>query len=125
MIKMLIVDDERDVEILFSQRFRKEIRNGEVELNFAFNGDEALNYIHSLNPFDLVVVLSDINMPGMTGLELLKIIKSEYKDLRVMMVTAYGDESNYKSALSSGADEFLTKPVDFTTLKEKVMKFNQ
>ena len=123
MIKMLIVDDERDVELLFSQRYRKEIRNGEVELNFAFNGNEALAFLHSLNPFELVVVLSDINMPGMTGLELLKIIKSEYKDLRVMMITAYGDEMNYKNAISIGADDFLTKPVDFNVLKEKIKKF--
>ena len=97
MIKILVVDDERDVETLFSQRFRKEIRSGEVELNFAFNGEDALTYLHNLNPFDLVVVLSDINMPGMTGLELLKTIKSEYKELRVMMITAYGDEKNYKT----------------------------
>ncbi len=122
MIKMLVVDDERDVELLFSQKFRKEIRSGEMELNFAFNGEDALTYIHSLNPFDLVVVLSDINMPGMTGLELLKIIKSEYKDLRVMMITAYGDENNYSSAISTGADDFLTKPVDFSELKKKVIK---
>jgi YesN/AraC family two-component response regulator len=122
MIKVLVVDDERDVEVLFLQRFRKEIKNGDVELNFAFNGDDALKYLHSLDPFDLVVVLSDINMPGMTGLELLKIIKSEYKDLRVMMVTAYGDEKNYKNAITIGADDFFTKPVDFTMLKEKVLK---
>ena len=123
MIKMLIVDDERDVEILFLQKFRKEIKSGEVELNFAFNGDEALEFLHSLNPFDLVVVLSDINMPGMTGLELLKIIKTEFKELRVMMITAYGDEKNYKNAISIGADDFMTKPVNFNSLKEKVMNF--
>jgi CheY-like chemotaxis protein len=123
-IKMLIVDDERDVELMFTQRFRKEVKEGAVELNFAFNGEEALAFIHKLNPFDLVVVLSDINMPGMTGLELLKIIKTEYKDLPVMMVTAYGDENNYRSALTSGADEFLSKPVDFNMLKDKVMKFS-
>ena len=123
MIKMLVVDDERDVQILFSQKFRKEISRGEVELNFAFNGREALDFIHSLDPFDLVVVLSDINMPGMSGLELLEIIKSEYKDLHVMMVTAYGDEKNYENALSIGADEFMTKPVDFQSLKSKVMKY--
>lgn len=122
MIKILVVDDERDVETLFSQRFRKEIRSGEVELNFAFNGEDALTFLHNLNPFDLVVVLSDINMPGMTGLELLKTIKSEYKDLRVMMITAYGDEKNYKSAISIGADDFMTKPVDFNSLKNKVFK---
>ena len=120
---MLIVDDERDVELLFSQKFRKEIRNGEVELNFAFNANEALSFLKALNPFDLVVVLSDINMPGMTGLELLKIIKTEYKDLRVMMITAYGDEKNYQNAISTGADDFLSKPVDFNLLKEKVMSF--
>ena len=123
MIKMLVVDDERDVELLFSQKFRKEIRNGEVELNFAFNAKEALSFLKALNPFDLVVVLSDINMPGMTGLELLKIIKTEYKDLRVMMITAYGDEKNYQNAISTGADDFLSKPVDFNLLKEKVMSF--
>ena len=120
---MLVVDDERDVELLFSQKFRKEIRNGEVELNFAFNAKEALSFLKALNPFDLVVVLSDINMPGMTGLELLKIIKTEYKDLRVMMITAYGDEKNYQNAISTGADDFLSKPVDFNLLKEKVMSF--
>ena len=123
MIKMLIVDDERDVELLFLQKFRKEIRNGEVELNFAFNANEALTFLKALNPFDLVVVLSDINMPGMTGLELLKIIKKEYTDLRVMMITAYGDEKNYQNAISTGADDFLSKPVDFSKLKEKVMGF--
>ena len=123
MIKMLVVDDERDVELLFLQKFRKEIRNGKVELNFAFNANEALTFLKALNPFDLVVVLSDINMPGMTGLELLKIIKNEYKDLRVMMITAYGDEKNYQNAISTGADDFLSKPVDFSKLKEKVMGF--
>ncbi len=125
MMKMLVVDDEGDVELLFSQRFRKEIKQGEVELNFAFNGDDALRYIKSLKPFDLVVVLTDINMPGMTGLELLKIIKSEYKDLRVMMITAYGDENNYHNAITIGADEFLTKPVDFSLLKEKILKYRK
>lgn len=125
MMKMLVVDDEGDVELLFLQRFRKEIRNGEVELNFAFNGVDALEYIKSLKPFDLVVVLTDINMPGMTGLELLKIIKTEYSDLRVMMVTAYGDEKNYNNAITIGADEFLTKPVDFGLLKDKIMKYKK
>jgi YesN/AraC family two-component response regulator len=124
MIKILIVDDERDVEILFRQRFRKELKNQEVELNFAFSGDEALEFLRSLNPFDAVVVLSDINMPGMTGLELLKVIKTEYKSLRVMMVTAYGDDNNYKSAISIGADDFMTKPVDFSSLKEKLLNLS-
>jgi len=121
MIKILVVDDERDVEHLFLQRFRKEIKSGLMQMNFAFNGDEALSFIKSLNPFDLVIVLSDINMPGMTGLELLKIIKTEYKGLRVMMITAYGDENNYKNAISIGADDFMSKPVDFNALKDKLL----
>jgi CheY-like chemotaxis protein len=121
MIKILIVDDEPDVEMLFTQRFRKEVRSGVVQLNFALNGDSALKYLNSLEPFDLVVVLSDINMPGMTGLELLRIIKEKYKNLRVIMITAYGDETNYKNAISIGADDFFTKPVDFNLLKEKVL----
>ena len=122
MIKILVVDDEHDVEHLFLQRFRKEIRGGLMEMNFAFNGEDALTYIKSLDPFDVVIVLSDINMPGMTGLELLKIIKSEYKTLKVMMITAYGDESNYNNAISIGADDFMSKPVDFNALKDKLLK---
>ncbi len=121
MKKILVVDDEHDVEHLFLQRFRKEIRSGLMEMNFAFNGEDALTFIKSLNPYDVVIVLSDINMPGMTGLELLKIIKSEYKTLKVMMITAYGDESNYNNAISIGADDFMSKPVDFSALKEKIL----
>ncbi len=124
MLKILVVDDEHDVEHLFVQKFRKEIKEGLMQMNFAFNGEEALNFIHNLNPFDLVIVLSDINMPGMTGLELLKIIKTEHKELRVMMITAYGDENNYRNAISNGADDFMSKPVDFTSLKEKLLKID-
>ncbi|MCC7231722.1 MAG: response regulator [Bacteroidia bacterium] len=119
-MKILVVDDETDVEMLFSQRFRKEIRNEEVRINFAFNGEDALKYLRSLDPFDVVLVLSDINMPGMTGLQLLKIIKTEFRDLRVMMVTAYGDDNNYQTAKQIGADDFITKPVDFNLLREKI-----
>ncbi len=124
MIKIMIVDDEQDVELLFNQRFRKEIRNEEVRLHFAFNGEEALNYLRTLDPFDLVLVLSDINMPGMTGLELLRIIRTEFPTLKVMMVTAYGDDSNFKQAMEIGANDFVTKPVDFIALKEKIYKLN-
>jgi len=120
MIKMLVVDDEFDVEQLFSQRFRREIREGAVRIKFAFNGEDALQYLRTLDPFDLVLVLSDINMPGMTGLELLKIIKQEFPSLKVVMVTAYGDENNFQNAKSIGASDFVTKPVDFSILKEKI-----
>jgi len=120
MIKIMIVDDEQDVELLFTQRFRKELRSGEFKFHFAFNGEDALQYLRTLDPFDLVLVLSDINMPGMTGLELLKIIHTEFPTLKVMMVTAYGDDNNYQTALKTGASDFVTKPVDFNLLKEKI-----
>ena len=121
MIKILIVDDETDVEPLFMQRFRKDIREQQIQFHFAFSGEDALNFLSSLQPFDIVLVLSDINMPGMTGLELLRQTKQKFPQLRVMMVTAYGDNANYEKAMSFGADEFLTKPIDFNLLKEKIM----
>lgn len=124
MIKMLVVDDEPDVEMLFTQRFRKELKNGEFRINFALNAEQALSFLRTLDPFDLVLVLSDINMPGMTGLELLAIIRKEFPTLRVMMVTAYGDESNFSKARELGANDFVTKPVDFPQLKEKINALN-
>ncbi len=122
MINILIVDDEQDVELLFVQRFRKELSSNEFKFHFAFSGEDAMVYLRTLDPFDIVLVLSDINMPGMTGLELLKIIRKEFPTLKVMMVTAYGDENNYKQAMSIGANDFVTKPVDFKALKEKIYK---
>jgi CheY-like chemotaxis protein len=122
MIKILIVDDEHDVESLFTQKFRKEIRNKEFELCFAFSGEQALAFMQSLEPFDVVLVLSDINMPGMSGLELLKQIKLLFPDLKVMMITAYGDKKNYDEAMQLGANDFVTKPVDFELLKERIIK---
>ncbi len=120
MINMLVVDDEQDVEDLFKQRFRKELRNGDVRIDFAFSGKDALHFLRTLDPFDLILVLSDINMPGMTGLELLRTIRVEFPLLKVMMVTAYGDENNHRTAVSYGASDFVTKPVDFAQLKEKI-----
>lgn len=120
-MKVLVVDDEKDVQILFEQRFRKEIRSGEMLFDFAFSGEEALHYLHS-HEQEAVLILSDINMPGMSGLELLRRIKQEHHEPPpvVMMVTAYGDAENYNTAKGLGADDFLTKPVDFTVLKEKL-----
>ena len=118
MTKILVVDDEPDVELLFRQKFRKEIKSGELSFVFAFNGSEALNFLRALQPLDLVMVLSDINMPGMTGLELLEIIRNDFPNLRVMMVTAYGDDNNYNKAMQLGAFDFLTKPVDFSKIRE-------
>ncbi len=120
-MKILVVDDEMDVKVLFEQRFRKEIRENKVEFAFAFSGEEALIYLNS-NEHEAVLILSDINMPGMSGLDLLGKIKQKYTKPApvVMMITAYGDDENYTIAKNLGADDFLTKPVDFTLLKEKL-----
>ncbi len=122
-MKILVVDDERDVQILFQQRFRKEIRKEELHFVFAFSGEQALEALDKMR-HETVLILSDINMPGMSGLELLKTIKKEYlaPPPVVMMVTAYGDEDNYNTAKELGADDFLTKPVDFKLLKEKLIQ---
>ena len=122
-VKALIVDDEPDVELLFRQRFRKELRDGEMVFNFAFSADEALNYLRGLKPFDVVLLLSDINMPGMNGLELLKRVKTDFPTLKVVMVTAYGDDANRQAANALGADDFITKPVDFKLLRERLHQY--
>ena len=120
-MKVLVVDDEKDMQMLFEQRFRKEIRNREIEFVFAFSGEEAMSYLNQ-HIHEAVLILSDINMPGMSGLELLQYIKQKYAQPPpvVMMITAYGDPENYNRAISLGADDFLTKPVDFSILKEKL-----
>lgn len=121
MRKILVVDDEKDIQPLFQQRFRKEIRSGEIEFEFAYSGEEALNCMENFN-HEAVLILSDINMPGMSGLELLERIKKKNHTPPpvVMMITAYGDTDNYNKAMDLGADDFLTKPVDFSVLKDKI-----
>lgn len=119
---ILVVDDERDVQPLFEQKFRKEIRDRKIALAFATSGSEALNYLHQ-HPDEASLVLSDINMPGMSGLELLRHIKEEYRTSpppKVMMISAYGDRESFETAKELGADAFLTKPLDFNLLKEKL-----
>jgi two-component system, chemotaxis family, chemotaxis protein CheY len=120
-MKILVVDDEKDMQTLFEQRFRKEIRDHVAEFVFANSGEEALSYLNR-HVHEAVLILSDINMPGMSGLELLGHIKQKYNKPPpiVMMITAYGDAENYNTAMSLGADDFLTKPVDFSLLKEKL-----
>jgi CheY-like chemotaxis protein len=124
-MKILVVDDEQDVKVLFEQRFRKEIREKEMEFVFAFSGEEALVYLNQ-HEHEAVLILSDINMPGMSGLDLLGQIKQKYYKPPpiVMMITAYGDKENHDTAMQLGADDFLTKPVDFTALKEKLKTIN-
>jgi YesN/AraC family two-component response regulator len=122
-MKIMIVDDERDVEILFRQQFRREVRDGLIDLCYAFSGEEALEYLESLNPPDIVCRLSDINMPGINGLELLKTVKEKYPQIRVSMITAYGDEHNFETAMSTGAEHYFTKPIDFGQIKKDMLNF--
>jgi len=119
-MKVLVVDDERDVEFLFRQKFRKEIRRGEIDLEFAFSGEEALSRLSDGADTDLILVLSDINMPGMNGLELLRRIKATPPSVPVCMMTAYGNDDYRKRAQDYGSDGYLTKPVDFDELKERI-----
>jgi len=124
-MKILVVDDEQDVQVLFEQRFRKEIKAGEMQFVFAFSGENALAYLDQ-HEHEAVLILSDINMPGMSGLDLLEKIKKTYVKPPpiVMMITAYGDAENFNMAKNLGADDFLTKPLDFTLLKEKLKTIN-
>ncbi|MCU0387508.1 MAG: response regulator [Chitinophagaceae bacterium] len=124
MKHILVVDDEVDVQVLFEQRFRKEIRNGEIAFSFAFNADDAIAFlIHNVRSISLI--LSDINMPGKSGLDLLARVKKEFTNPPpvMVMITAYGDDTNYQQAKSLGADDFFTKPVDFIKLKERINNF--
>ena len=122
-MKIMVVDDEEDVQLLFRQKFRKEIRRGQIEFQFAFSAKEALDYLNNQSENCVVLILSDINMPGMNGLELLKIIKKKFPNLKVFMITAYGDEENYRIAIEYGADDYLHKPVEFDNLKERILNY--
>ena len=124
-MKILVVDDERDIQTLFEQRFRKEIKEQLLHFVFAFSGEDALEYLKN-HEHEAVLILSDINMPGMSGLDLLERIKQKYSAPPpvVMMITAYGDADNFDTAKRLGADDFLTKPLDFNLLKEKLKTIN-
>ena len=119
-VSILVVDDEPDVAEMFRQCFRREARNGTYVMHFANSGDEALNLLTEGIEPTLIVILSDINMPVMNGLELLREIKTRRPDLPVMMVTAYGDDERRRLAGEYGAAEFITKPVDFDLLKNQL-----
>jgi len=119
-VSVLIVDDEPDVAELFRQRFRREARQGTYVLHFAGSGEEALGLLVDRIEPQLIVILSDINMPGMDGLTLLQEIKKGWPGLPVMMVTAYGDDERRRRASEYGATEFITKPVDFDLLKQQL-----
>ena len=119
-VSILVVDDEPDVADLFRQRFRREARQGTYVMHFAGSGEEALEKLADGIRPELIVILSDINMPGMDGLSLLREIKQRWEKLPVMMVTAYGDDERRERASEYGAAEFITKPVDFEMLKERL-----
>jgi len=121
-VSIVVVDDEPDVADLFRQRFRRETRQGTYVMHFAASGEEALDRLAEEMQPALVAVLSDINMPGMDGLELLGAIKQRRPDLPVMMVTAYGDDERSRRARELGAFEFISKPVDFGHLKEQLRR---
>jgi YesN/AraC family two-component response regulator len=120
MMKILVVDDEVDVQHLFLQGFRNEIRNGVYAFSFVFDAPSALLFLDTLKPTDVFLILSDINMPGMSGIEMLKEVRSRRPDLNVIMVTAYGDKKNYEASMKHGALDLITKPINFNTLREKL-----
>ena len=119
-VSILVVDDESDVAELFRQQFRREARQGTYVLHFAYSGGEALDKLAAGIELPLIVILSDINMPVMDGLELLRKIKTRRPDLPVLMVTAYGDDERRRLAGEYGAAEFITKPVDNELLKTQL-----
>ena len=117
---ILVVDDEPDVEPLFRQRFRSELREGRFHLDFAPGAERAMELIAGVDDNSLVLVLSDISMPGMNGLELLPRVKTARPDVSVIMITAYGDSDTERRALDSGADALLSKPIDFASLRSRI-----
>jgi CheY-like chemotaxis protein len=117
---ILVVDDEPDVEILFRQQFRRDLRAGRYTMEFAQSADLALQLIAGAGDQSLILILSDINMPGMSGLELLPKAKAARPDVPVIMITAYGDAETKRQALERGAEALLTKPIDFGTLRSEI-----
>jgi CheY-like chemotaxis protein len=117
---ILVVDDEPDVEVLFRQQFRRDLREGRFVMEFALSGDIALQRIADAGGMSLILILSDINMPGMTGLELLPKAKAVQPNVPVIMITAYGDADTKREALERGAEALLTKPIDFVALRGEI-----
>ncbi|TGT63714.1 response regulator [Mesorhizobium sp. M00.F.Ca.ET.170.01.1.1] len=117
---ILVVDDEPDVEALFKQQFRHDLRDGRFTMEFAPSGSEALALIEQATKVTLILILSDINMPGMSGLDLLPRARAARPDVPVIMITAYGDAETKRRALESGAEALLTKPIDFIALRAEI-----
>ena len=117
---ILVVDDEPDVEVLFRQQFRHDLRAGRFTMDFAQSGDMELQRITDAAGVSIILILSDINMPGMSGLELLPKAKAMRPDVPIIMITAYGDAETKRKALANGAEALLTKPIDFGTLRSEI-----
>jgi CheY-like chemotaxis protein len=117
---ILVVDDEPDVEVLFRQQFRRELRAGRFAMEFAQSAPMALQRITNAGDESLILILSDVNMPGMSGLELLPKVKAIRPDVPIIMITAYGDPDTKRTALENGAEALLTKPIDFGTLRSEI-----
>jgi CheY-like chemotaxis protein len=117
---ILVIDDEPDVEVLFCQHFRRDLRAGRFTMEFAQSGPAALQRITDAAGVSLILILSDVNMPGMSGLELLPKAKALRPDVPVIMITAYGDAETKRKALQNGAEAFLTKPIDFVVLRTEI-----
>jgi CheY-like chemotaxis protein len=119
-VLILVVDDEADIEVLFRQQFRRDLRADRFTMEFAQSAPMALQCIADVGDRSLILVLSDINMPGMTGLELLRKAKALRPDVPIVMITAYGDAETKRKALESGAEALLTKPIDFGALRSEI-----
>jgi CheY-like chemotaxis protein len=117
---VLVVDDEPDVEALFRQHFRRDLRAGRFTMEFAQSGPAALERITDAEAASLILILSDINMPGMSGLELLPKARAARPDVPIVMITAYGDAETKRKALEGGAEALLTKPIDFALLRNEI-----
>lgn len=117
---ILVVDDEPDVEDLFRQKFRRDLRAQRFVMEFACSAADALALIRSAEDASLILILSDINMPGMSGLELLPLAKAMRPDVPIIMITAYGDAETTRKAIEKGADTLLTKPIDFGALRDEI-----
>ena len=117
---ILVVDDEPDVEVLFRQHFRRDLRSDRFTMEFAQSAPMALQRITDAGDRSLILILSDINMPGMSGLELLPKAKALRPDVPIIMITAYGDAETKRRALDNGAEALLTKPIDFGTLRNEI-----
>ena len=117
---ILVVDDEPDVEMLFRQQFRRDLRLGRFTIEFAQSGEGALQRMNDAAGVSIILILSDINMPGMTGLELLPKAKAVRPDVPVIMITAYGDAETKRKALEGGAEALFTKPIDFGALRSEI-----